>query len=275
MRAHSLLLAGILIATAACSRDEAAAVPQADPTQLTSSGEVALADGGSMSFNITSDRYKQWDSARRAFPKSLITRYGQVLQPRSPTERSINNAVALLESNAQARRAIEGAGLSVRGFVEITVALEQQMMLASTGRTEPAPMPMPETYPMTMDSGYYPMPAPVPPPQPYTPMPITPLPQPYTPVTPVPVTPPPVPVTPYPARDSVRRDTIVPAPMPTPTPAPLPAPTPAPRPDSVVPRRDTPTVRRDTIVAPTPPRRDTVRDTARVMRVPPDSASRG
>lgn len=223
-----MLLAALFIATAACGRDEGASVPRSDPTQLTSSGEVELADGGSMSFNITSDRYKQWDSARRAFPKSLIARFGQVLQPRSPTERSLNNAVALLESNAQARRAIERAGLSVRGFVEITVALEQQMMLASTGERT---APMPGTYPITMDSGYYPMP----------------MPQPVT----------PVPDTPYPASDTVRRDTIFPVP----------------RPDSVQPRRDSATVRRDT-VAPRPAPRDTVRDTARVTRVPPDSVPR-
>ena len=200
-----------------------------------------------MSFNITSERYKQWDQARRAFPKSLITRFGQVLQPRSPTERSINDAVALLEGNAQARQAIEAAGLSVRGFVEITVALEQQMLAASTRGGSPEPMPV-ETYPLTMDSGYYPMPAP--PPDPYAAVPVTPYPapQPYTPVTPLPpVTP--TPVLP-PPRDTVRRDTV----------QPTPAPIPAPRTDTIPVRRDTaPTpVRRDTVVAPKPAPPDTI-----------------
>jgi hypothetical protein len=254
MRYTRFFAIGLLAAATACDRgNDAAAAQQVDPSQLTSSGEVALADGGSMSFSITSERYKQWDQARRAFPKSLITRFGQVLQPRSPSERSINNAVALLEGNAQARAAIEQAGLSVRGFVEITVALEQQMMMASTGgtRVENAPI---ETYPQTMDSGYYPMPTPT-----YTPPPVTPLPQPY-PAQPYPAQPTPQPYTPVlPApRDTVRRDSVLPVPVPMPTPRP-----------------DTTPVRRDT--APSPVRRDTViappRDTVRPAPAPPDSVT--
>ena len=249
MRYTRFLLVGLLAAAAtACDRGDRTAEAQVDPSQLTSSGEVALADGGSMSFNITSERYKQWDQARRGFPKSLITRFGQVLQPRSPTERSINDAVALLEGNAAARQAIEGAGLSVRGFVEITVALEQQMLAASTRGGAPDPMPI-QTYPMTMDSGYYPMPMPTP--EPYPPVPVTPYPYTPQPVTPIPpVTP--APVLPAP-RDTVRRDTIVPTPVPTPIPAP--------RSDTVPVRRDTTPapIRRDTVIAPKPQPQDTAR----------------
>lgn len=239
MRYTRLLVLGILVGAASCDRgsDASAAQGQADPSLLTSTGEVSLADGGSMSFNITSERYKQWDQARRAFPKSLITRFGQVLQPRSPTERSINAAVALLEGNTQARRAIEQAGLSVRGFVETTVALEQQMMLASSGRARVQQAPVEDTYPMTMDSGYYPMPAP----EPYTPPPVVPLPQPYTPQPYTPVLPP--------ARDTIRRDTLLPAPPPVPSP---------PR-DTMPTRRDTSpaAVRQDTVIVPRPQPRDT------------------
>lgn len=257
MRGTLCLLALLLVS--ACGRDEDASASQVDPSQLTSSGEVELADGGRMAFSITSERYKQWDQARRAFPKALITRFGQVLQPRSPTEASINSAVSLLERDARARQAIEQAGLSVRGFVEITVALEQQMMLASTRGERVDPMPA-QTYPLSMDSGYYPMPAPAPYPEP---VPAAPLPYPYTPapVVPAPVTPypTPVPATPYPAPDTLRRDSVRPA---------LP-----PRTDTTPPRRDTATVRRDSIVPPKPPPRDTVRDTSRV--IPPDSIPRG
>lgn len=251
MRGTLCLLALLLVS--ACGRDEDASASQVDPSQLTSSGEVELADGGRMAFNITSERYKQWDQARRAFPKSLITRFGQMLQPRSPTEASINSAVALLERDTRARQAIERAGLSVRGFVEITVALEQQMMLASTRGERVDPIPA-QTYPLSMDSGYYPMPAPAPYPEP---VPAAPLPYPYTPapVTPYPT---PVPATPYPAPDTVRRDTVARPVLPPP------------RPDTILPRRDT--VRRDSVVPPKPPPRDTVRDTSRA--IPPDSVPR-
>lgn len=244
MRGTLCLLALLLVP--ACGRDEDASASQVDPSQLTSSGEVELADGGRMAFSITSETYKQWDQARRAFPKSLITRFGQVLQPRSPTEASINSAVALLERDPRARQAIQQAGLSVRGFVEITVALEQQMMLASTRGERVDPMPA-ETYPLSMDSGYYPMPAPVPYPEP---VPAAPLPYPYTPAPVVPA-----PSTPYPAPDTVRRDTLT-------RPVLLP-----PRRDTTVPRRDT--IRRDSVVPPKPAPRDTVRDTSRA--IPPDS----
>lgn len=255
-----LAISLLAAAAAACNRDSDAEQAQVDPTQLTSSGEVALADGGSMSFNITSERYKQWDQARRAFPKSLITRFGQVLQPRAPTERSINDAVALLEGHAQARAAIEQAGLSVRGFVEITVALEQQMLMASSGGTRGGSAPV-ETYPQTMDSGYYPPPS-------YTPPPVTPLPQPY-PAQPYPVYPTPQPYTPVlPApRDTVRRDSVLPAPTPAP------APVPTPRRDTTPARQDTAPspVRRDTAVAPVPVRRDPVIDPSRTTHASPDS----
>jgi hypothetical protein len=259
MRYTRFLAIGLLAAAAACDRgSDSAAQGQVDPSQLTSAGEVSLTDGGTMSFNITSERYKQWDQARREFPKSLITRFGQVLQPRSPSERSITNAVALLEGNAQARAAIERAGLNVRGFVEITVALEQQMMVATRGPEPVRTVPLDNTYPLSMDSGYYPAPA-------YTPPPVTPLPQPYPAqtYTPQPYTPQPyTPVLP-PSRDTVRRDTLLPAPTPTPTPIPTP------RPDTMPTRRDTAPapVRRDTVIAPSPPR-DTIRDPSPVAAPP-------
>jgi hypothetical protein len=271
MMLRRLLALGLLAAASGCDRgnDATAGQQQVDPTQLTSAGEVSLTDGGSMSFNITSERYKQWDQARRAFPKSLITRFGQVLQPRAPSERSITSAVALLEGHPQARAAIERAGLSVRGFVEITVALEQQMMMASTGTPDASVPPADGSYPITMDSGYYPPPT-------YTPPPVMPLPQPY-PAQPYPVQPY-TPAQPYtvlpPPRDTVRRDTVVPTPVPLP----------APRPDTVPTRRDTAPVPapaptpaptpRDTL-APKPPPRDTARDTSRVTPSPAYSITRG
>jgi hypothetical protein len=224
---------------------------QVDPSMLSSSGEVALADGGSMPFDISSEQYKQWDQARRAFPKSLITRFGQVLQPRAPTERSIANAVALLEGNAQAKRAIEGAGLSVRGFVEITVALEQQMLAATSRGSQPARVePM---YPMTMDTGYYQIPT-QPSPDPVTAYPPV---SPYPPATPTPATPYPAASVLPPPRDTVRRDTIV-------------SPVPTPKRDSMPPRRDTVPVRRDSVP---PPRRDTAA-AAPPAPAPPDSIAR-
>lgn len=130
-RIDALLL---VVALAACNTDYGGGLSGADAALLTSSdGEVSLADGSRLGYMITSDRYKKWDAARRGWGRGVAARFGALLQPKSPTEKSINRAVAYLEGQAGARQAIERAGISVRDFVLMTVALEQQMLLASGG----------------------------------------------------------------------------------------------------------------------------------------------
>lgn len=154
-----------------------------DPSQLTSSGgEVSLTDGTEFDYVITSDRFRQWDAARKGFTRNVSARFGSLLNPRSPSERSISRAVTYLQQQNSARESIERAGMSVRDFVLMTVALEQQMLLASQRRpaddmisdmaypmdttpvdtaylppatAAPAPYPYPPTYP-------YPSPSPAP-----------------------------------------------------------------------------------------------------------------
>jgi hypothetical protein len=213
-----------------------------DGSQISNSaGEVSLSDGGSLQYSITSDRYKQWDAARRGLDRRMASRFGALLQPASPSERSIAKAVQYLEGELRAKQAIERAGMSVRDFVVMTVALEQEMRLASS-RGSPEPMPMPAPYPPPLDStsmsaradslpridtAFVP-PKPLPPPR-------------FLPTDTMPSLPP-------------RRDTIV-----------TPRDTLAPRRDTVVPRRDTVVPRRDTIAQPKPaPPRDTLRDTTKI-----------
>ena len=64
-------------------------------------------------FVITSDRYKQWDSAREGLSKSIVSRFGTLLKPKAPTQQSIARATAFLESNAGTRQSIERTGMSV------------------------------------------------------------------------------------------------------------------------------------------------------------------
>jgi hypothetical protein len=251
-------------ASAACDRGTEYSIRDAryDPSQLTSSGgEVALSDGSNFDIVITSDRYKQWDAARQGLSRNVASRFGALLQPRSPSERSINRAVAYLEQEPQARSSIERTGMSVRDFVHMTVALEQQMVLASTaGPRPPEPIPMPLTYDPTLDSAYAAMP-PTPPPG-YAPPPV------YVPPTYVP---PPSTALPPPTdyrspRYSTRPDS---QPRPDSVGRPLPPPRDTVRmPRDTMPRRDTLQPKRDT-ASPKPPPRDTVRDTVRLS--PPDS----
>ena len=232
MRATYFVMAAMSVATMACNNDGARG--QLDPSQLAnSSGEVALSDGGTMAFTITSERYKQWDAAQRALDTRVAKRFGQLLQPASPSERSISSAVAYLEQEPRARQAIEKAGLNVRGFVELTVALEQQMRLAGGGGTRRSAQPT-TTYTAPPDSGYLP----VPPPSTATPMETRPIPQ-------------------------ARTDTLFPTPVSPPTP-PAPRADPVPSRDSTAPPRDTSLkrdaapARSDSAVAPKPPPSDTL-----------------
>jgi hypothetical protein len=166
------LAAAVLLA--ACDQLEGLRGGRSNGSLLSSSGgEVALADGGSLEFAITSEQYKRWDRARRGISRPVAARFGEILQPDAPTERSISEAVVYLESEARARNSIEKAGMSVRGFVVMTVALEQEMRVASgqprvrqpeptalpydfpqfdTTLIQPAQPPYPTPYPMPVDS---------------------------------------------------------------------------------------------------------------------------
>jgi hypothetical protein len=151
----------VAFALAACDRGEySIGDARYDPAQLASSGgEVSLSDGTRLDFVITSDRYNQWDAARKGLSRPVSTRFGALLKPKSPTARTIERAVAYLEGDAAARQSIERAGMSVRDFVLMTVALEQQMQLATAKRTTAlAPMrdPVPAPAPATIDTSYQP-----------------------------------------------------------------------------------------------------------------------
>lgn len=250
---RSVFLLSVLVLLAACGDDDAAEGQRVDPALLTnSSGEVALTDGGSLTYVITSERYRKWDAAQRGLSRRVAARFGEILNPGSPSERSINRAVAYLESEPSARAAIEGAGMSVRDFVVMTVALEQQMQLAAA-RGAPPPVYSPDA---VMDSGFlplppdtqptpvYPQPYPYPQPQPYPPYPPTYPPPTYPSPAPFPV---PVPA-PRPTRDTARMDTVR---VDTVLPRPSPVRDSIPRRDSQ-PARDTLTPRRDTTPGPRP-----------------------
>jgi hypothetical protein len=151
------------VALAACNRDTySVSDARYDPTQLTSSsGEVSLSDGSNFDYVITSDRFRQWDAARKGFSREVSVRFGELLSPRSPTERSIQRATAYLESQERTRQAIERTGMSVRGFVLMTLALEQQMILATQRGSQDmvADMPLPADT-LAIDTPYAPPPMP-------------------------------------------------------------------------------------------------------------------
>jgi hypothetical protein len=148
-----------MILVAACSRGDNAPLRTADGSLLSSSGgTVELTDGSRLQFVITSERYKQWDAARSALRPNVAARFGALLQPKSPSEKSIDRAVAFLETDVPSREAIERTGMSVKNFVLMTVALEQEMRVAQRGTQRPTPMPA--LLPSPVDSGSDSRPAP-------------------------------------------------------------------------------------------------------------------
>jgi hypothetical protein len=96
----------------------------------TAGGDVMLADGARLPYEITSQRYAEWERARRGLRGAKLG-LTMSIDPLRVTERDIQKAVDYFERNGRARRIIEDAGLSVRDYVLTTIVLEQQMAVAS------------------------------------------------------------------------------------------------------------------------------------------------
>ena len=180
MRLIAIAFTCLLVAACRQDRtaDESPRLRPGEPGWTESSGEVSLTDGETLSFTITSERYKAWDAARQGIDQRIASRYGALLQAASPSRRNIERAVQYLESEPAAVASIQRAGMSVRDFVVTTVALEQEMRLADArGEIPPdtmptAPYPGYQPYPVDTSSfpAYTPIPVPVPMPVPTEPV---------------------------------------------------------------------------------------------------------
>jgi hypothetical protein len=144
-RIASLLL--VISTLAACGDRGGGANGGVDTALLTSDGgDIMLAGGGRLAYEITSDRYRDWEQARRALRSQGISLTMRI-DPLRVSESDIQKAVDFFERNGKARRAIEGNGLSVRDYVLTTIALEQQTAVAS-GRWAARDRPRPPARPV-------------------------------------------------------------------------------------------------------------------------------
>jgi hypothetical protein len=130
MRTSHILSVLLLAVIIACGRGDAASGDVDTALLHRAGGDVMLVDGGRLPYEITSERYRQWETARRALRAARIS-LSMRLDPLRVTEADIQRAVSFFERNGRARRAIEGTGMSVRDYVLTTLALEQQMAVAS------------------------------------------------------------------------------------------------------------------------------------------------
>jgi hypothetical protein len=171
MRVVAVLVLSLIASACKQDRTADATARPGEPGWTSSSGEVSLTEGEKLSFEITSERYKAWDVARQGLDSRIASRYGAILQPGSPSRRNIEKAVAYLAGEPAAKASIERAGMSIRDFVVTTVALEQEMRLASArGEVPPDTMPTPVYQPYPVDTSSFgtttytpiPLPEPVP-----------------------------------------------------------------------------------------------------------------
>jgi hypothetical protein len=130
MRTNHTISVLLLAAIVSCGRGDAASGDVDTALLHRPGGDVVLVDGESIPYEITSERYRQWESARRALRAARIS-LSMRLDPLRVTEAEIQRAVSFFERNGRARRIIEDAGLSVRDYILTTLALEQQMAVAS------------------------------------------------------------------------------------------------------------------------------------------------
>ncbi len=131
MRSHLLLPLPLLVPLLLACKGSGNASGDVDTALLRNAGgDVMLADGGRLAYEITSERYRQWETARRGLRAAKIG-LSLSIDPMRVSERDIQRAIDYFERNGQGRRIIEATGMSVRDYVLTTLALEQQMAVAS------------------------------------------------------------------------------------------------------------------------------------------------
>jgi len=92
----------------------------------------------SVDYRITADNFARWQQAQENLEQLPEA---QIRSGRGAGRNAIDRAISRLESSPLARRAIEGAGLSVRDFVLETIALAQATESVETGKsTSPTPI---------------------------------------------------------------------------------------------------------------------------------------
>lgn len=139
-RSRAAALIVLALATAGCKRTSYDASDPLAASLIFDNGspDAREALATSVDFLLTDDNFARWEEAQSNLddlPRSAI-RSG-VTSGRS----AIDRAAARLESSPGARRAIEGAGLSVRDFVLETIALAQAAEAAETGKSTSASIP--------------------------------------------------------------------------------------------------------------------------------------
>ena len=124
---RKIALAASLAAAVSCTDSDDRRAEQA---LLTADSEEGGVQGLlSLNYEITSDVFKKWKRAQLSLDRVLGRAQARTLKAAiigvRPTREAIERAVARIESNSGAKRAIEQAGMTPRTYVVATVALFQ------------------------------------------------------------------------------------------------------------------------------------------------------
>ncbi|MBA3645094.1 MAG: hypothetical protein H0W63_02840 [Gemmatimonadaceae bacterium] len=129
---YSLVMFGAILAAGVvgCKGKDSASADAGFLANASVEAKDALASP--VDFQLTEDNFAKWEIAERNLDGVPP---GEFSSAPAQAGSAVDRAVARLESSPRARRAIEGAGLSVRDFVLETVALAQAVQAAQLGRS--------------------------------------------------------------------------------------------------------------------------------------------
>jgi hypothetical protein len=132
--------AGVLLATIlfldACSPSDRSLSDSAAGDVSQDSALVGVEYQG-VKFPLTSDNFKKFLVAQEALDSISDPPNVPRIDVRNPTDDAIDDAVDELEDHDEAKRAIEGAGISVKDFVLTSLALGQALAFSADPRVPP------------------------------------------------------------------------------------------------------------------------------------------
>lgn len=131
-RAQTVVLLGALTA-AACGNDDRQAKLDSAGGNIALNERVAEV----LDVPVSAERLEQWQRAEQTLAQSGDSAPLVRINSRSLTDRDVDKAVARLDGDAPAKRAIESSGMSVRDFVLTTLAIANAMDAAG-GPNAPA-----------------------------------------------------------------------------------------------------------------------------------------
>ncbi|GAC1697269.1 MAG: hypothetical protein NVS9B3_15030 [Gemmatimonadaceae bacterium] len=80
-----------------------------------------------LNYAVTPDRYNRWSTAQRSLDALPIAELTPRLPLRETSDADVDRAVAYVERNSDARRAVDRSGLSARDYVLTSLALSQAL----------------------------------------------------------------------------------------------------------------------------------------------------